>query len=402
MSSHEQTVEILDDYELDAKLWRRGRNALAVVALAGWAALAAGYSNDSAAFYPAYLIAFVYWLTLALGALFFVMLQHLTGAAWSVTSRRVAETMTLTVPLAAVLFLPIAFGLPHLYEWARPEAVAADPLLQTKQAYLNPEWFHLRAAICLGIWSVWATILYRNSVKQDDGGTLELTRSAAKWSAPGMILLALTVSLASFDWLMSLDPHWFSTMFGVYIWAGSGLAGFAAITLILLAFRRMGILRASVNHEHYHDLGKWLFALTVFWAYIAFCQYMLIWYGNMPEETVWYHVRTAGTWRWVGALLVVGQFFVPFLVLMSRAAKRKLGVLAFAAGWILLMHFADLFWVVMPVFRKDGANLLWIDIAAFVAIGATFGLAFWGLLRRHALAPVGDLRFTKALGFTNV
>jgi hypothetical protein len=157
-----------------------------------------------------------------------------------------------------------------------------------------------------------------------------------------------------------------------------------------------------VNHEHYHDLGKWLFALTVFWAYIAFCQYMLIWYGNMPEETVWYHERTAGSWRWVAALLIVGQFFVPFLVLMSRAAKRKLPVLAFAAGWILLMHFADLFWIVMPVFRKDGASLLWIDAAAFVAVGATFALAFWLLLRRHALAPVGDLRFTKALGFTNV
>jgi hypothetical protein len=239
-------------------------------------------------------------------------------------------------------------------------------------------------------------------VKQDDGGTLELTRAAAKWSAPGIILLAATVSLASFDWLMSLDPHWYSTMFGVYIWSGSALAGFAAITLILLAFRRMGMLRASVNHEHYHDLGKWVFALTVFWAYIAFCQYMLIWYGNMPEETAWYHVRTAGSWSRVGTLLIAGQFFVPFLMLLSRAAKRKLGVLAFAAGWILIMHFADLFWEVMPVFRKEGVSLLWIDVAAFVAIGATFALAFWGLLRRHAIVPAGDLRFMKALEFTNV
>ncbi len=182
----------------------------------------------------------MYCLTIALGALFFVMLQHLTGAAWSVTSRRVAETLTLVIPLSAVLFLPVVFGLPHLYQWARPEIVAADPLLQAKQAYLNPQGFYIRAAVCFLIWSLWAVILYRNSVKQDDGGTLELTRAAAKWSAPGMILLALTVSLASFDWLMSLDPHWFSTMFGVYIWAGSGLAGFAAITLVLLAFRRDG------------------------------------------------------------------------------------------------------------------------------------------------------------------
>jgi hypothetical protein len=402
MSTHQRTVEVLDNYEMDARLWAKGRNVLAVLALAGWAALAAGYSSNNTAFYPAYLLAFVYWTTIALGVLFFVMLQHLTGAAWSVTSRRVAETLTLLIPLGAVLFLPIAFGLPHIYQWARPDVVAADPLLRAKQAFLNPRGFQIRAAVYFLIWSLWAIALYRNSVKQDDGGTLELTRSAAKWSAPGMILLALTVSLASFDWLMSLDPHWFSTMFGVYIWAGSGLAGFAAITLVLLGFRRMGMLRASVNHEHYHDLGKWLFALTVFWAYIAFCQYMLIWYGNMPEETVWYHERTAGSWRWVAALLIVGRFFIPFTVLMSRAAKRNLGVLAAAAGWILLMHFTDLFWVVMPVFRKEAASLLWIDLAALVAVGATFALAFWWLLRRHALAPVGDLRFTKALEFTNV
>ncbi len=402
MASHQPTVEVLDNYQMDARLWSKGRSALALMALGAWAALAAGYGSNGAAFYQAYLLSLVYWLTLALGALFFVMLQHLTGAAWSVTSRRAAETLALTIPVAAVLFLPVAFGLTHLYEWARPGAVAADPLLQSKQAYLNPEGFYVRAAICFAIWSIWAIVLYRISVSQDDGGTIERTRAAAKWSAPGVILLALTVSLASFDWLMSLDPHWFSTMFGVYIWAGSGLAGFAAITLILLAFRRMGMLRASVNHEHYHDLGKWLFALTVFWAYIAFCQYMLIWYGNMPEETVWYHDRTVGTWRWVGALLIAGRFFVPFIVLISRAAKRKLGVLAFAAAWILLMQFVDLFWVVMPVFRKEGARLLWIDAAAFIAVGATFALAFWWLLRRHALAPVGDLRFTKALEFTNV
>ncbi|HPU74096.1 MAG TPA: hypothetical protein PLA43_19250 [Bryobacteraceae bacterium] len=401
MSSAERTVQVLDNYEMDARLWRRGRNALALLALGGWAVLAAGYSSGSAAFYPAYLLAFVYWLTIALGALFFVMLQHLSGAAWSVTSRRVAETIALVIPLSAVLFLPIVFGLPQLYEWARPEVVAADPVLQAKQSYLNPRGFTLRAAACFLIWGLWAVILYRNSVKQDDGGTLELTRAAAKWSAPGMILLALTVSLASFDWLMSLDPHWFSTVFGIYIWSGSGLAGFAAITLVLLAFRRMGMLRASVNHEHYHDLGKWLFALTVFWAYIAFSQYMLIWYGNIPEETAWYHERTAGTWRSVAALLVFGRFFVPFAVLMPRAAKRNLAVLAGAAAWILLMQYVELFWVIMPVFRTE-AGLMWIDVAAVAAVGATFALAFWWLLRRHALAPVGDLRFTKALEFTNV
>ena len=217
-----------------------------------------------------------------------------------------------------------------------------------------------------------------------------------------MIMLTVTVAMASFDWLMSLDPHWYSTMFGVYVYSGAALAFIAALILILLAFRGADVLRYSVNHEHYHDLGKWLFALTVFWAYIAFSQYMLIWYANLPEETAWFRDRLVGSWRGVSMLLVVGHFLVPFFVLISRAAKRKLGLLAAAAAWVLFMQYTDLYWIAMPIFSKRGVTPHWIDLAALAAVGGTFALAFWSRLRAHPLAPVNDIRFEKALEFTNV
>lgn len=387
------------NYTIDDGLWRRGRNVLALIAAGGWAACAVAFRLDAVRFHASYLVAYAFFLTLALGALFFVMLQHVTGAAWSVTMRRMAENAMITIPLGAALFVPIAWGLPSLYEWARPEAVAADPVLQGKAAFLNPQFFLLRTALYFALWSLWAWKLYRNSVR---GTGLAACHSSQRWSAPGILMLTVTVALASFDWLMSLDPHWYSTMFGVYVYSGAALAFIAALILILLAFRQAGVLRDSVNHEHYHDLGKWLFALTVFWAYIAFSQYMLIWYANLPEETAWFRDRLVGSWRGVSVLLVVGHFLVPFFVLISRAAKRKLGVLAAAAAWVLVMQYTDLYWIAMPIFSKKGVTPHWIDLAALAAVGGSFALAFWWRLRAHALAPVDDIRFETALEFTNV
>lgn len=403
--SHERQVMEPESYTVDARLWARGRMVLALVALLGWAGSVAALRMDATRFHASYLIAFVFCLTLALGALFFVMLQHLTGAAWSVTMRRTAENMAAVIPAAAVLFLPVAFSLPALYVWARPEAVAADHLLQGKAAYLNATFFDIRAAVCFGVWSLWALKLYRLSTASDTGAggpqaALLRTRTSERWSAPGMILLTVTTALAAFDWLMSLDPHWSSTMFGVYLCSGAALGGIAALTLVLLGFRRARLLVRSVNQEHYHDLGKWVFALTVFWAYIAFCQYMLVWYANLPEETAWFRHRLAGNWRVVGGALVLGHFFIPFLALVSRAAKRHISVLGVTAAWVLLMHYVDLYWIAMPVFAKS-AMPRWVDLAPLAAVGGTLGLVFWWRLKSHALAPTGDIRFERALEFTN-
>ncbi len=391
-----------ESYTLAAGTWTKGRNVLAAVAAAGWAGCAFAWNTDGTRFAASYLVGYLFMLTLALGALFFVMLAHLTGSAWSVTMRRIAENVMVTLPAGVVLFVPVLLNLGRLYEWARPEEVAHDPLLQAKAAFLNPQFFAIRALVYFAVWSLWALKLYRNSVAQDGAPSLARVRSAERWSAPGMLVLTLTVALAGFDWLMSLEPHWYSTMFGVYVYSGAALAFFAALILILLAFRGAGVMQRSVNHEHYHDLGKWLFGLTVFWAYIAFSQYMLIWYANLPEETVWFRNRLVGSWRNVGALLVVGHFIVPFLVLVSRAAKRRLSVLGAAAAWILFMHYTDLYWIAMPVFSKQGASPSWIDAAALAAVGGTFGLVFWSRLRHRALAPTGDIRFERSLEFTNV
>jgi hypothetical protein len=267
---------------------------------------------------------------------------------------------------------------------------------------LNPQFFLIRVLVYFAIWSLWAVRLYRNSAAQDEAPSLARARSAERWSAPGMLVLTVTVALASFDWLMSLDPHWYSTIFGIYVYSGAALSFVAALALLLMFFRGAGVLRGSVTHEHYHDLGKWIFGLTVFWAYIAFSQYMLIWYANLPEETVWFRDRLTGSWRSVAAVLVLGHFIVPFLVLVSRAAKRRLGVLGAAAAWILLMHYTDLYWIAMPVFSPKGFAPSWIDFASLAAVGGTFGLVFWLRLARRAIAPVGDIRFERSLEFTNV
>jgi hypothetical protein len=244
--------------------------------------------------------------------------------------------------------------------------------------------------------------LYRHSVAQDQGGSLERLRKSAWWSAPGLLLLMVTVTMASVDLLMSLEPHWYSTIFGVYIYSGGALAFMAALTLICIALRRAGFLVNTITMEHYHDLGKWLFALTVWWAYIAFSQYLLIWYANIPEETIWYKHRLEGNWTWVSALILFGHFILPFIVLLPRASKRNLKVLTAASIWILAMHFVDLHWVVMPTIHKHSFHLHWLDIVTWLTVGSVFAFAFWSRLRKHALTPVGDLRFERALHFRNV
>jgi hypothetical protein len=250
---------------------------------------------------------------------------------------------------------------------------------------------------------MWAVRLHRLSVSQDGAdASLERTRKAARWSAPGLIVLTVTVCLAAFDWVMSLDPKWYSSIFGVYVYAGAAVSFLACLILVLTAFRRLDVLRYSVNHEHYHDLGKWLFGLTVFWTYIGFSQYLLIWYANMPEETVWFKHRTQGGWGAMALVLVIGNFLAPFLLLLSRPAKRKLALLASVAGWMLLMHYIDLYWMIMPALSSHGPAVHWLDAAAFLAVGGTFALAFWARLRRHALAPVRDVRFERSLEFRNV
>jgi len=401
MAHHEHHHHAADNYFLAPETWTKVRNSLVFVALASWIALAAGFATNRQQFQFSYLVAFAYFVSLSLGSMFYVMVQHLTGSAWSVTVRRLMETIMRTIPLALILFVPIAFGTHFLYEWTHAEA-AHDPVLVKKIGYLNENWFIIRGFIVLGLWSLFSWRLYAASRAQDATGALKHTQIAERWSAPGLLVLFLSASLAAFDWVMSLDPHWWSTMFGVYFLAGGALAFIACLIAICLALRSAGYLTNSIKDEHYHDLGKWLFALTVFWAYVAFSQYMLIWYSNLPEEVVWFQRRLVGGWYNWRPFLIICHFFIPFFTLMPRSSKRNLKLLGFFAGYMMLMHYCDLYWLVMPVLHGKGPAFNWLDPVAFVAVGSLYGLVFWSGLREKPLIPVGDPRLDQCLAFHNV
>ena len=395
-------THVRDSYQIDGDLWTRGRNAIAFIALISWIALIAGYFMAPERFFQSYLVGFLFWIFIPLGAMFFIKTGYLTGAAWSVPMRRIAENIMITVPLGFLLFLPILFGIHHLYEWSHADVVAKDALLQAKAAYLNPNGFTIRAFVFFAIWSLWAWRIYQQSTKQDKTHSLDHMHTISRWSAPGLLLLFLSVTLASFDWSMSLDPHWYSTIFGLYCFSGGGLAFICVWTLICLMLRNRGVLSNTITLEHYHDLGKWMFAMVIFWAYIAFSQYLLIWYANIPEETIWFLHRFEGSWSWVSGAILFGHFIIPFFILLPRASKRSPRILFIMAIWLLFFQFLDFYWQVMPTFNKHGVALHWLDLAAPVAIGSAMALLFWNRMKAHALLPVGDPRFEQALHFTNL
>jgi hypothetical protein len=356
-------------------------------------------AGDGSRFYASYLVAWLFATSIALGGLFFVLLHHATRAGWSAVLRRLAEHLAATMPLLALLFVPVALGLERLYPWARPEA-AADPLLAAKSAWLEPGFFLARAAVVLGAWSLLAWWFRRRSLAQDSTGDPAISRRLKALAAPALIVFALTLTVGAFDWIMSLEPHWYSTIFGVYFFAGSVVAVFA--TLILLALAARPALGEVVTAEHFHDLGKLLFAFVVFWAYIAFSQFMLIWYGNLPEETLWYAHRTGPGWEGATVALAAGHFVLPFFFLLSRAVKRRAPTLVAGAVWMLAMHYLDLYWLVMPSLDPAGLRPHALDAATLVAV-VGFGAGAFGLLmRRRALVPVRDPRLPESLSFENV
>jgi len=371
---------------------------VAVVGLGGAAALAMAGGGGVDRLLGTYLVSFTFYLSLSLGALFFVLLQHLTRAGWSVVVRRLAEGLATNVWLVALLGVPVVLGMGRLYHWTHPEG---DPLIMSKSAFLNPGFFTVRLIFYFVVWGGLALLMWRGSVAQDASGDPRLTRRLERLSAPGMVLFALTINFAAFDLLMSLDPHWFSTIFGVYYFSSSVVCFFAAMPILLYGLQRAGYLRRVVTAEHYHDLGKLLYAFIVFWAYIAFSQYMLIWYGNLPEETGWFLKRQTGDWLAVSIVLIVGHFVIPFLALISRYPKRRPALLVAAASWMLVMHWVDLYWLAMPELSPDKAPLGPIDALCFLGLGGLFslGLVLW--LRRHSLVPEKDPRLDESLAFEN-
>ena len=388
-----------DSYQMENSRYVKGRGVAIFLVLISWAALAAGYYTDQARAFQSYLWAFCFGTFICITAAFFTFIQYLTGSAWSVTVRRFMENLMVSLAVGVILFIPICFGLHSLYEWSHTDVVMKDSLLMAKRAFLNEKGFMIRGGVMFLLWSIWGLAVWGQSTKQDKAKSARQMKISARWAAPGLLVVMLSGCLAAFDWIMSLDPHWYSTIFGLYVMSGAAAAMMAVVTLIAMGFRSAGMLRNSITGEHFHDLGKWMFALSVFWAYMAASQYLLIWYANIPEETIWYQHRMHGNWKWVSLMLPIGRFIVPFGLLVGRAAKRSQTALKIAAVWTILMELMDLYWMIMPSFQKDGFELSWIDLAALAAVVSFYGLFFWSRFRRHSMVVEGDLRFEQGLNF---
>jgi len=377
---------------------RFGNLALIIGAL-GLVLSAVGFMVDRHQFFYSYLVSFVYWTSLGVGALFFLLLHHLVGATWSIVLRRITEHVVSTLPIMLVFFIPIIFGLHDLYHWSHEDAVAEDAILQGKAGFLNAPFFIVRTVIYFGIWTTLAFLLQRYSRKQDNGENT--SRQMLKVSAPGMILFAFTSTYAAYDWMMSLEPHWYSTIYGVWYFAGSLLAFLSFMVVFGLYLRKKGVLDQTIKIDHYHDIGKLMFAFTIFWAYIAFSQYFLIWYANIPEETIYYLKRWEGSWQEVSLLLVFGHLMLPWLALIPRATKRNLNTLKAIALWLLIMHWFDMHWAIMPNHLEAGFSPTWMDAATMLGIGGIFLWYFWRRMTAQALIPVKDPHLDTSLQLVN-
>ena len=386
--------------EAGEKFWRRAL-AVGLIALAASVALGFAAGDHGRSFFFAYAVSFAYVLSLSLGALFFVVLQHLTRAGWSVVVRRVAEGVAATLPVLALLFVPILVGLHQLYHWSHAEAVAADHLLHGKSPYLNVPFFVVRWVLYAVIWGLTVRAFVGRSLAQDASGAPELSLEMQKRAAPAMLLFGLTVTFASIDLLMSLDAHWFSTIFGVYFFAGSVVGFFALLAVLMLMLQRAGYLRHAVTVEHYHDIGKLLFAFIVFWAYIGFSQYMLYWYANIPEETGWFLRRQTNGWGWVSLLLLFGHFVLPFVALLSRAPKRNRKVLGAVAAWMLVVHWVDLYWIALPELRPQDPLPHLVDLTTAVGLVGVWLASAAFIMRKRSLVAERDPRLAESLGFEN-
>jgi hypothetical protein len=368
-----------------------------VVGVAGLALCAVGFAGNRAHFFKAYLLAYVFWIGIALGSLAISMLHHLSGGAWGVVIRRVLEAASRTLPFMALLFLPIAFGIHELYLWANPEAVAKDAILQHKAAYLNVPFFIIRAAIYFVIWSALAYLLSKWSLEQEQRGETGQALRMQRLSGLGLVLYALTILFMSVDWIMSLDPHWFSTIYGILFMGGQGLSAFAFAIAVAVLLSRTEPMSRVIAPAHLHDLGKLMLAFVMLWAYFSFSQFLIIWSANLPEEIPWYLRRWGGGWQWVGLLLIFGHFVLPFVLLLSSDIKKSGRTLIGVAVTIILMRIVDLFWNIGPLHHEESFGATWLDAVAPVALGGIWLAIFLWQLRTRPLLPLGEPYLAEAL-----
>ena len=393
------TAQVMDfnvstELQADLKRWRSGALAAGI---AGAVLCAIGFFISPFQFYRSYLWFYVFIAGVSVGSLAWLMLQYLTGGAWGVVIRRPCEAAARTLPLVALMFVPIAIGIPNLYSWSHAKVVAADEILQQKQVYLNVPFFLIRTAAYFAGWILLSRLLNRWSAREDLEGPAEVHGKMAAVSGPGLIFWGFSVTFMSVDWVQSLDPHWFSTMFGMLFMAGQGLSSMAFLIALLVLLSQRRPMSEILTPRHLHDLGKLLLTMVMVWAYFSFSQFLIIWAGNLPDEIPWYLDRLRGGWQYVALALVIGHFALPFALLLSRDLKRNFKLLAGIAVFVLFMRMVDLYWLVAPAFRQGRFGLSWMDFAAPIGLGGIWLAYFLIQLGERPLMPLNDPHLIEAL-----
>lgn len=432
--------------------WASAWKVSLALGLIGLLGCAVGYASDPHRFAFSWLFGVMTFLAIGLGSLFFVLALHLTGAGWAASVRRIAEFFMLGLPVVGVLALPIFAQMDELYPWMHhwresvshgghegahgeqprasgeewlgasvaraqdhaeerhgasargedaehhgPEHAAHEAVIESKLGYLNQPFFVGRGLFYIAVWILIVAFFWTRSVRQDSSKDLMLTRRMEQVAPAATFAFGLTLTFAAFDWMMSLEPTWFSTIFGVQYFAVSAVSSLAVLIVTMHGLRSAGHVGEAIRVDHFHDVGKLLFGFNVFWAYISFSQFMLIWYASIPEETTYYHLRWSGGWRTFSLVMVVVHFVVPFFLLLSRNVKRRVPILAFGAAWMLVAHVVEVFWLVMPYVSPGELSVHWLDVAALFAVGGAFLTVVFLVMGRHPLIPVGDPRLEQSL-----
>ncbi len=346
-----------------------------------------------------WLFAFIYFFTLAMGCFFWTCLHHATDSEWSVVVRRVWENTASLLPYFALLFIPLFFAPEQIWRWWNL-APKDHPHLHAKVGYLNHGFFIVRYVSYFALLGIWTWVLRSRSIKQDKDGLSKHTHVMRKFGVSGIPVMALCLTFGAFDWLMGIDYKWFSTMWGVYVFAGAAGASMSLTVIIVTLLRERGYLK-PVNLEHYHIMGKFMLAFTIFWAYIGFSQYMLIWYANIPEETIYFRIRNTESWHFFSLLLVIGRFFIPFPILLTQWIKKEPQRLCLVAGWILLMQLLDMYVIVLPGLHPLGFSPSILDITSFCGVGGIVAYLWFRLLPSAFLFPTRDPRLAASLNITN-
>jgi len=367
-----------------------------IALIAGLISLA-GLFTDTKQFFFSYLTSFVFIASIGLGCLFFVMIHYITRSEYGVTLRRIPETYSSNMLYVGLLFIPILFGMQYLYPWTDQALLAKDQLIADKTPYLNTTFFIIRNVIYFGIWSFLGYRLYTNATNLDKTGDLSLDAAQRKVSAPGLFIFGFTTAFASFDWMMSLDPAWFSTMFGVYLFAMSFQVFFAVTILTVLYLRSKQLLTNTITNAHMRDISLLFFGFTVFYAYIAFGQYFLIYYANFPKSILWYYNRFDGGYDTMAWLLLFGKFVVPFILMLPAKAKSNMKIVGSMSVLIIALHFVEIYWIVMPTLHKGTAVFHWLDITLLITLSAVFLGLFFSKFRSNNMVSNNDPRLQASL-----